>query len=805
MIKMFRTKILIICSYVILSIAFVGGIWWVYREWANYNKQIEPYSQNTELVALSNTLTNMYRVEGTVGLMTLVSNSNLKQEYDSLVLSVFTQIDSMHRISSESHWAHHLDTLQSLFQRKQQNTTELVELSRTYQTVTTQKISKETIFNKYDIKALETILNNCNPVELTNDTAIVIKEKGGLFRRIGQAIKNTGPDTVQNITSNSVLYQQEVIIPMLRDTIVEFIREMNYAAQKRNAKVTADMITKQNELYRVNGETTSHINSLISQLQEDDYRRHIEASDAREAAIQHSSRVVALFAFIAFILVFIFMAWILRSLSQNQRLHNEIEASKKHTENLLASREKLMLMISHDIKAPISSILGYLELMKSDLFSDEYNGFINNMRHSAVHILDLVRNLLEFHSLESKQQKKDVLRFSPYLLLTEIYQSFLPEAFKKGLQYDFESDIDQKETYISDPYRIRQIVNNLISNAIKYTPQKGQIVLSARLDKSKHPIQMIISVKDNGPGIKETDSKRIFNEYQRLGSANGIEGVGLGLHIANRLVKILGGSISVESKVGKGSTFKLILPMDKIGNIPEKVTLSKNVPIKKPIRVLFIDDDIIQLDMISRLMEREGIPNRTCSSALEALSLLPKEHFDIIFSDVNMPDLTGVELVKRIRISEFKDSMTIPIIGLSGAVLSDEECKEAGFAAFVEKPFTADQLLNTIYEYTGNKNMGFEAFIQFAGEDIAAGKSIISTFVSETEKNYNILYHAFDADDWDTIKNVSHKMLPLMKMISTGTLVDLLQDYANGNQSKDNQDLLLELIWKSICEANQYL
>ncbi|MDR0545989.1 MAG: HAMP domain-containing histidine kinase, partial [Dysgonamonadaceae bacterium] len=586
---MFRTKVLIICSYVILSIAFIAGIWWIYREWANYNQQIEPYSPKNELVALSNTLANMYRVEGTVGLLALVNDSNLKQEYESLILSVFTQIDSMHEASSEEQWGHHLDTLQSLLHRKKKNTAELVELSLLYQTVTTQKVSKETIVNQRDIQALETILNNANLVEeTTQDTAIVVKPKGNLFQRLGQAFKNTGPDTVQNITSNAALYRQEVVIPMLRDTIVEFIREMNYAVQKRNAKVTSNLIAKQNELYRVNGETTAQINSLISQLQADDYRCHTEAANAREVAIKHSSRSVALFAFIAFILVFVFIAWVLHSLSQNQRLHNEIEASKKHTENLLASREKLMLMISHDIKAPISSILGYLELMKSDLFSDEYNGFIRNMRHSAIHILDLVRNLLEFHSLESKQQKKDVLRFSPYLLLTEIYQSFLPEAFKKSLQYDFVSDIDQTETYISDPYRIRQIVNNLISNAIKYTSPKGQIILSAQLDKTKNPTQMIISVKDNGPGIKEADIQRIFNEYQRLNCTHEVEGVGLGLHIANRLAKILGGSISVESQVGNGSTFNLILPMDKIGNAPEQIALPKNVPIKKPIRVLFI-------------------------------------------------------------------------------------------------------------------------------------------------------------------------------------------------------------------------
>ncbi|MDR1682608.1 MAG: response regulator [Candidatus Symbiothrix sp.] len=804
---MLRTKILIIISYVILSITFIVGIGWIYREWANYNKEIEPYSEPNELVALSTTLSSLYRASGTVGLLSLVDDKHLKQEYDSMMLSVFTQIDSMRKVSFASNWRHHLDTLEVLIKRKQQNTDELAALSQQFSTLTSQRISKATVLNKHDVKALDKILNNCNPAQTNNDTNVVVKQKGSLFRRIGEAIRNSGPDTVQNITnSSSIIYQQEVTLPILRDTIVEFIREMNYTVQKRNAQVTAGMIAKQNELYRINEKTTMQINQLISLLQADNYRRHIEAAAARETALQNSARMMAIFALIAGILVLIFMAWVLRSLAQNQNLHNEIEARKKHTENLLISRERLMLMISHDIKAPISSILGYLELMKRDIFSDEYTAYIRNMRHSAIHILDLVRNLLEFHSLEKTQQKKDVLRFSPYLLLTEIYQSFIPEAFKKEIQYDFQSNIDAKESYISDPYRIRQIINNLISNAIKFTPKRGEILLSAQLDKKNDPILLVISVKDTGSGIKEADIHRVFDEFQRLDySENSVEGVGLGLHIANRLAKILSGTIFVESEVDKGSTFTLTLPVDKIGNIPEHATLAKNNSIKRPIRVLFIDDDLIQLDMVSRLMEREGMPSRACSSATEALTLLTKEHFDIIFSDVNMPELNGVELVKQIRLAEFKDSMTIPIVGLSGAHMSEKECKESGFAAFVEKPFTAEQLMSAIYEHTGNKYMGFEAFIRFAGEDAAAGKSIISTFVAETEKNYNLLRQAFNTDDWETIKNISHKMLPLMKMISSGTLVDLLQDYANGNQSKDNKELLLELIWKSICEANQYL
>ena len=800
-----RTKFIVFFSYVLLTIVFVAGITWVYKEWSDYHKKEDPYSERIELIQLSNTLSDMYRAQGAVGLLSLEVDSMVKHEYDSLMFSVYSQIDSMHRISLKSQWIAHLDTLESLLRQKQKYTEELKKLSKQFSMITTQTVSKSSFVRPQEIKTLNHILNEqLSSIEEDRDTSVVLSEKGTLFHRLGDAIKNKTPDTIQHISTNvtHMQYTQE-ILPVLRDTIVEFIRESIYSYQKRNAAVSAEIAEKFDKLYSINEETTMLINLMIARLQEDEHQRYVDFTCARELALQKSSRDLSIFAIVAVVLAFLFMTWVLRSISVNQRLHNELELRKKHTENLLSSREKLMLMISHDIKVPISSILGYLELMKSDMFSGEFNGYIQNMRHSAVHILDLVRNMLEFHSIENKQQKKDSMTFSPYLLLSEIYQSFLPETKKKSIEYKFECDINSKESYISDPYRIRQIINNLIGNAIKYTPKRGMIILSAHLDK-KQETKLVVAIQDNGSGIKKNDQERIFEEFSRLksSSSSNVDGVGLGLNIANRLAQLLGGSISLESNLNQGSIFTLILPMDSIGR---KASIEGIGPVKKPVRVLFIDDDIIQLDIIARLMERERIANRTCSSASEAMTLLEKEHFDIVFSDINMPDMTGEEVVKHIRLAEFKDSMTIPIVGFSGATLSEEECKKLGFITFVEKPFTAEKLINTIYEYTGNKNMGFEIFSQFAGEDPEAGKSIIKTFATETEKNYNKLRQAFDNNDWKVVKDTSHKMLPLMKMISANNLVDLLQDYANGNQSQDNKELLLELVWKSICEANQYL
>jgi signal transduction histidine kinase/CheY-like chemotaxis protein len=604
------------------------------------------------------------------------------------------------------------------------------------------------------------------------------------------------------------------MIPTIKDTIVDFIREVNYAVQKKNATITARLMLKQNELYRMNERTTSQINRIMTELEASEFNDNLKLSNERTETIRRSSVIISIIALAAIMVALIFMSWIIHSITVSQRLQRQIETAKKDVEDLLASREQLMLAITHDIKAPVSSIWGYLELMIKDKPSSQDGYYMENMHHSATHILDLVRNLLDFHSLDINGQKPDQFPFSPYILLSDIYRSFIPNAQKKELKFTFHADVNPDENYVGDPYRIRQIVNNILSNALKYTPAYGAVVLKARLLRDKQQTRLVISAQDTGPGIKEQDKKQIFDAFKRLDyTGKGIEGFGLGLNISHKLAQLLGGAITVDSTMGKGSVFTITLPLQAMQPaVAQSVTKQ---PDAHPLRVLFIDDDIIQLDLLSKVTEREGMIPHTCSNSLEALDLLQKEPFDIVFSDIQMPDMNGFELVERIRLSNFEDAKTIPVIGLSAnSYVSEAKYKEAGFSAFLVKPFTFDRLIHTIYEYTGTENVdtvavpgkkGFEVLIEFAGGDLSAGKSIIRSFIRETEKNQALLEQAFAAGDWETIRNISHKMLPLMKMISAKQLVSLLQNYAAGNQDHEEKNLLLNLIKDTITDADTFL
>ena len=511
-----RTKIIVITGYVLLVALSAIGIAWIYLEWLNYMKAAPSYpQQQKELVALNNTLATMYQAEGTMDLITGVNAPQLHREYDSLMTHSLEHIYNLKQITEDSVLVACLDSLDILLALKKKNVAERIRLMQSFETDTVKLMTQKTVLSQYDMNALDNLLEETLKQE--EDTSIIIGEKRNFFRRIGDAIKDVNPDTIRHIHTQSLVTQRELVLPILKDTIVEMIQEINHVSQKRNVALTARMLKKQGELYALNEQTIIHINRIMNELEAYHYNDNLRLSIEQTEAIRRSSVAISIIAIVAILILIIFMSWILHSLTVSQRLHRQILEAKKDVEQLLASREQLMLIITHDIKAPVSSILGYLELMIKDKPLPPTVSYIQNMQHSATHILNLVRNLLDFHSLEVNEQKPEQLEFSPSLLLSDIYQSFVPDANKKELQFDFRPEVDEDAQYRSDPYRIRQIIGNLLSNAIKYTPGKGKIVFSAQLLRNpSQPDCLVAAVQDTGPGIKEADRQQIFEAFKDI-------------------------------------------------------------------------------------------------------------------------------------------------------------------------------------------------------------------------------------------------------------------------------------------------
>jgi CheY-like chemotaxis protein/two-component sensor histidine kinase/HPt (histidine-containing phosphotransfer) domain-containing protein len=461
--------------------------------------------------------------------------------------------------------------------------------------------------------------------------------------------------------------------------------------------------------------------------------------------------------------------------------------------------------------------MGFLDLMLDEHPSQKQQYYFDNMNSSSSHILELVKNLLDFQSLEKNKLQSNDVSFSLSLLLDDIYKSFLPMAGKKKIAFELNQTIKEEDKYLSDPYRIRKILNNLISNALKYTPNNGNVCVSASIENGN---RLRVSVKDNGSGIGDADKTRIFEEFTRLEETKlMVEGTGLGLTISKSLAQLLGGNIEIESQLGQGSDFVFTLPLTAVPDEPSPVVTpveeeTKHIFSTENIRVLFVDDDVVLLNLYSELMKKAGIAYACCLKSTEALRLLEKEKFDIIFTDIQMPDMKGFELMTKIREFTFEDASLIPVVGLSADLQWQEEHKSSGFTAFLLKPLNAKQLLETIEKYTNAAlqtdlkysnpfDFNIDNLMQFASGDRDVALKMIDSFIEETGNNTNLLKTAFQNKEWDTVRQLSHKMCSLMKMVSAHEIVSILILFEKGDQSKEKELTLFRLLEDLIAKAER--
>ena len=514
-------------------------------------------------------------------------------------------------------------------------------------------------------------------------------------------------------------------------------------------------------------------------------------AELQQEVRMRSARIIAGIAIGAVLLSAFFLILIMRDISRSNRYRRELEIANRRAEDLLVAREKLMLAITHDFKAPLGSIMGYTELL-SRLTEDERQRFyLDNMKSSSEHLLKLVSDLLDFHRLDLNKAEVNRVTFNPSQLFDEIYVSFEPLTAAKGLTLQCHVASELNGKYISDPLRLRQIVNNLVSNAVKFT-QKGEITLTATYESSK----LTIAIADTGKGMATEDRERIFQEFTRLSGAQGEEGFGLGLSIVKKLVTLLEGKISVESTLGEGSCFTVVLPLYPIGeSIMESKPSSESetmdmdegaivVPSMKVIRVLLIDDDKIQLSLTAAMLKQHGIDAVCCEQLEELIEQLRTSVFDVLLTDIQMPAINGFDLVKLLRTSNIPQAKTIPVIAVTARSEMDKAVlHEHGFAGCLHKPFTVKELLLTvnegqlsadeahITEDMGNTGINFSALTAYSEDDSEAACSIIQTFIEETQKNIERMQQALADKDTDGIAAMAHKLLPLLTLIGASEAI----------------------------------
>lgn len=779
------TKFKLITGYILILLLGAVAIIFIYKQTiALTEKGNDEIVMQQKLFIIGNTLAKLYEAENTGLSFSQTGSQKNFNTYMDLIEDIRQNMDTLKRLSVSAEQNRRIDTVHTLLLDRIQNLKDLLYVKKyfipeDFYNKTVEKIEnlKDSIGQEPNIK---------HRIVATIDSSITIIEKKKWF------LSRAKRDSVLKVDTTYHYFADTVGISNNTDTLMNVIRDSWSQYQQQKDEIDAEVSRREQIVIQSGQKITERLKRILKALEKEEIENtHIRLEQQQDTTHQ-LTQTLSWVAIIACLLVVFFVVLIINDITQSQRYRRELEAAKAYTERLLHNREKLMLTVTHDIKSPLSSIIGYIELLSNTPLEERQYYFLRNMKGSAEHILHLANNMLDFSKLEANKMEVNTVPYNPGRLLQETVDSFLPLAAEKGLE--LKSDISNalNEHFCGDPMKVRQIVVNILSNAIKYT-QQGKIALSA-FSPSTKDAQFMIVIKDSGPGMTEEEQELIFKEFTRLTPQhnNGAEGTGLGLTITLQLVKLLGGDLTLSSKKGEGSTFTVKLPLVKAttqeipSTEPEQVTPVMHEGMK----AFLVDDDELQLTVNSEFLRKVGITSDTCVHSPEALALLEKGNYDLVLSDIQMPEMDGFELVKQIRLSASGKIKHLPVIALSArADMHEQEYLDAGFSAYLNKPFTPEQLYARVNELLGcdikitphskeandtNAPFDLSMIMVFADNDTDAANQIIQSFISDCVRNFRSLEEYVQKHDLEQVKKLAHKMLPMFRQLSIKQMIPLL-------------------------------
>lgn len=800
---MFSTSFKIVIGYILLVGLLIGAFTYTMQQ---MNLLTTPTSLRDQLDhrrhITHRIISQLYDAES-IGQTLRTGKLNEYYHYLKAMKEVNASIDTLETILTDTLQQARLDTVRTLLQNKQWNMYAVLEAMRNTPTDQIYQEQLDSLIAQQD--SLLSTPHIRRKVITHHNSYTIHHKKKGFFKRLADVFAPGKEDSTQ--VSNVIQEEytdtlDEVYSPI--DTISSMITGIQHKVFQTRQKETEMLNTRISSLRVIGSGLSQRVNQLLENIEHDEQEAARTKLMQEEEIRKEAAETMAKIAIAAFVLVLVFSIVIARDITRNNHYRRELEKAKSYAENLLIAREKLMLTITHDIKAPAGSIIGYIDLLIRLVNDRRQQFYLSNMKSSAQHLLALVTSLLDYHRLEAGKMDLHPVAFNPHELLTDIYNSFLPLAEKKQLQLDFKEKLPETLTLEGDPFRIRQIVENLLSNALKFTAAGG-ITLQAEY----HGNQFVFSVSDTGCGMTASEQERIFKEFTRLSSAQGQEGFGLGLSITRKLVELLLGRIDIESAPGKGSTFKVSMPLPSISPKPAPDTKEPSITLPKiHLRIAIIDDDRIQMHLTEAMLynvaeEVKGLKVETvcCEQPEELIEQLKSRTFDLVFTDIQMPAMNGFELLHHLRSQDFAQAQSIPVIAITArGDMNEDDFLQKGFAGMLQKPFNQSELKkvvkNALTHLTVSDNIAdtspvqkethetpshtdlpynFSPLTAFSEDDPEAAKEILHTFAQETQKNMEKLQAAISNKDMEALCATAHKMLPTFLMIEAQKAIPLLK------------------------------
>ena len=714
----------------------------VYIEYRNIECAVQEEEQTAERWKQANrTFETMFDLAMSE-LHTFTADKEGYEEYERKILAAQQMLDSLKRLYPEEKQLERIDSAKSILAEKSLQVLCLMgtfkDLAHTDSLIECQ-IREMTLVEQKAIR------------ELKKDSE---QKKGSWIGRLFKK-KNRKQEPVEQAAES-------------RTQAVGRLTKLREEISERNENLRSRMEMQTDSLRLRNEYLNKNFARLMHEFQQASTEQRVAEMEEMLSMRRHSFFYIAGLTLFGMLLSFVLYSIIHRDIRRRYRERLKLIVLNEEKQEMLEQKERCMMTMSHELRSPLSAVMGYAELLPDISCEGEVNQIKLNILQAGERMQSLLNTLLSYYRLTAGKVRVNPVLFSPQSIERTLGGLFSVAAEEKGLSLHTEYVGDGLAVVSGDRERILQIGQNLLSNAIKFTDE-GCVTLSVRFEDG----MMTMEVGDTGPGMTDEEKKRAFEPFARLANADVQEGFGLGLNITKELTEMLGGQLEVDSKKGKGTTFRITLPLPSASGIKEDIPELRTTDLPKNLRVIAVDDDKVILNLIQQQMEYAGVHCDTCRNPSEMVERLREGHYDLLLTDIRMPGMNGYELLELLRNSNVGNSKEVPVLVITAHVpRKKEELMEAGFDGCLYKPFAREELyaaVNAALERGKERNGHEEETDEIDFSPLLVkeedGKGMLHILRKQTQRDMEVLADIVGRQDMDALTDMVHHLLPVWTML----------------------------------------
>ncbi len=729
-------------GYTLTALLLGGIIYTWFSEWRDIGQQEEEYRRINKLRQEVNTAHMRFLELSLLGETVLEWDSADVQLYHSKRLA----LDSLLCDFNISYPEERIDSVRILMEDKEEHLIHIMDL-----------LDRQENINEQIAQQV--------PVIAEQSTQEPSKKRSGFLGIFGKKVD-------PRPTTSSMLYT------LNRDMIAK------QQSQQRQLTEYADSLAQRNTL--LNRQLQELIGRIDRKVNEDLQEREAAFIAMQERSFLHIGAltfVMGLLLIGMYLIIHRNINHINQYRTKTSSLIEKLQSAVRQNRMLLTARKKMLLTITHDLRTLLTSVNGYAELATKEDNEEKVKGYSHNILRLSGTMADMLNTLLNFFRLDSGKEQIHEEPFRINTVVEMLKAEFEPQAEAKDLA--FEIKVCNDVVLMGDKERLLQIGNNLLSNAIKFT-DCGFVYVSFAHNNDR----LTIIVRDTGSGMDENDRKRIFDAFERLPNAATQDGFGLGLSIVRNIVEMMGGQIEVASEKGGGSSFTVSIPMKTADKIEEKSQVEvMGKGYAKGYKVLVLDDDKITLAMTKDMLRYKQIHCDTCNNVSDLMEAIRTREYDLLITDLRMPEMNGYDVLKLLRSSNVGNSQDIPVV-ISTALGSCDEASllRHGFVGCLFKPFSLDELANTVDKFAQKAS---RAFMPDFSSLLAYGNKseMLDTLIVETHKVLLRIEDAISQSDYKELDELVHHLRPSWAVIRADKPLENLHEVLHTTSASSDADI----------------